>query len=137
MKLQQKNQTLVLPVSPLIRVLNRQSKTSQESEKPSISQGKTLVSKLTQKHKANKVERALDNVIEKFTSAQNSSEKFYELEEKHLKQEMALEEKRMSLENDRRKKELEHKMRLMVMMTQMFTRSSASYGIPPPPLPPP
>ena len=74
MKLQQKNQTLVLPVSPLIRVLNRQSKTSQESEKPSISQGKTLVSKLTQKHKANKVERALDNVIKKFTSAQNSSE---------------------------------------------------------------
>ena len=52
-----------------------QSKTSQEPEKPSTSQGKTLVSKLTRKRKANKVERALDNVIEKFTSAQNSSEK--------------------------------------------------------------
>ena len=114
------------------------SKTSQEPEKPSTSQGKTLVSKLTRKRKANKVERALDNVIEKFTSAQNSSEeKFYELEEKRLKQEMALEEKRMSLENDRRKQELEHEMRLMVMMTQMFTRSCASYGTPPPPLPPP
>ena len=76
----------------------------------------------------------MDNVIEKFTSAQNSSEeKFYELEEKHLKQEMALEEKRMSLENDQRKQELEHEMRLMVMMTQMFTRSCASYGTPPPP----
>ena len=50
---------------------------------------------------------------------------------------MALEEKRMSLENDRRKQELEHEMRLMVMMTQMFTRSCASYGTPPPPLPPP
>ena len=84
-----------------------QSKTSQESEKPCTSQGKTLVSKLTRKRKANKVEHALDNVIEKFTSAQNSSEKkFYELEEKRRKQEMAPEEKHMhmhmhmSLEND-------------------------------------
>ena len=55
---------------------------------------------------------------------------------------MALEEKRMARENERRKQELEHEMRLMVMMTQMFTRSAcATYYSTPPPrgplLPPP
>lgn len=59
---------------------SEQSKTSQESEKP---QGEDSSQQADAKHKANEVECALDNVIEKFKSAQNSSdEKFYELEEK-------------------------------------------------------
>ena len=84
----------------------------------------------------------MDDVITKFTAVQSSSEeRFYELEEKCLKQEAALEKKRMALANERRKQELDHEMRLMVMMTQMFSRSAcATYGAPPPrgpSLPPP
>ena len=77
----------------------------------------------TRKRKASKVERALDDVITKFTAAQKASEeRFFEIEQKRLKQEMELEEKRMALEDKRRKQELDHERRLMVMMTQMISR---------------
>ena len=90
----------------------------------------------TRKRKASKVERALDDVITKFTAAQKASEKrFFEIEQKRLKQEMELEEKRMALEDKRRKQELDHEMRLMVMMTQMISRACLPYSAPhvPPP----
>ena len=85
----------------------------------------------------------MDDVTTKFTASQSSSEeRFYEVEEKHLKQEAALEEKRMALANEQRKQELDHEIRLMVMMTQVFSRSACAtyYGAPPPrgpALPPP
>ena len=90
----------------------------------------------TRKRKASKVERALDDVITKFTAAQKASEeRFFEIEQKRLKQEMELEEKRMALEDKMRKQELDHEMRLMVMMTQMISRACLPYSAPhvPPP----
>ncbi len=106
--------------------------TSPHKNKETAGKGASQVQ--SRKRTASKVERALDDVVTKFVAAQSSSEnKFYELEEKQLKQEMVLEENRMKLENERRKQELEHEMRLMVMMTQMFSRSygNGSYGTPP------